>query len=733
MRYFIPRPVPLLLVTAALLAAAGPAAAARRENVDESVNQEKVFEGQARVVAIEVPVNVTDRDGEPVRGLTADSFEILDDGESRPITDFEVVDLRQVSVAPTAPSAPELPSAARRHFLLLFDISFSDPSAIFKARLAARDFVVNELHPTDLVAVATYSLETGPRLVITFTPDRAQVAQAIDSLGLHHTAEIDPLRFIITPLLETGLDSTAPAGALPDIVGETRGAVREALIVIAEQMDRQQKNFLRSKIKAFSRSLGEMARILGNVPGRKHVVLFSEGFDSRLLTGTIDEIPEPGGDSRAQQITRGDLWRVETDDLYGNTGLQRHLRDMVQEFRRADCVIQAVDVGGLRAEGGIRSDRPINAGHEGLFYMANETGGDLFKDANNLEGQLARVLERSEVTYVLTFEPQNLRFDGSFHRLRVRLKDGADTPRGARLSHRQGYYEPRPYAELHPLEKDLLAASAIATAQKASDLDVDVLAAAFRATEEWAYVPVILEVDGESLLAGQSGEQLTVEIYTYVTDSQGEMRDFFTQHVGLDLKTGREMLEQKGLKYYGHLELAPGDYRIRVLVRNADTGRAAAEAVPISVPVYAEQQPVVLPPFFQDEPGSWLLVRERPRGGRTDSTVYPFTVKGQPYVPSAKPEIERGEEARLCLVAYNLGAGDISLAGTVLGSSGEPVAGGSLKLVERTVTGIEGYDKLLASFEAAGLAAGDYTLQVALTDPESGASRLNSIPFSVRH
>lgn len=39
--------------------------------------QKKNFDDTATVVAIEVPVNVT-VDGEPVRGLTVDNFEILD-------------------------------------------------------------------------------------------------------------------------------------------------------------------------------------------------------------------------------------------------------------------------------------------------------------------------------------------------------------------------------------------------------------------------------------------------------------------------------------------------------------------------------------------------------------------------------------------------------------------------------------------------------------------------------
>lgn len=702
----------------------------------------KVFEERARIVAVEVPVNVTDRQGEPVRNLTADDFEIQDEGTIRTLTGFEVVDLgtagletadqegKGAAAEPPLASA-DLPSSARRHFMLLFDISFSDPNAVVRGRQAARDFVLRHLHPTDLVAVATYSLETGPQLVLTFTPDRRQVAHAIDSLGLHYTAEIDPLRFLISPTERPGQDASgALSGGLPDITSNAQGAYLAMIQRLAEQMDRSERSFKASQITYFTRSMSEMARILASIDGRKHVVLFSEGFDSRLLTGNPLSDTSTTGDNRTELLQAGEIYRVDSDNLYGNTGLQRKLREMVREFRRADCVIQAVDIGGLRAEGDIRG-QPLNVGHEGLFYMAHETGGELFKDTNDLEEQLREVLKRNSVTYVLSFEPTDLAFDGRFHRLRVRLKDRAR--RDYRLSYRQGYYEPRPFQELHPLEKDLLASDAIASASGASEIDVDVLAAPFRANEHWAYVPVIVEVDGEGLLAGHHEELMTVEIYSYATNSEGEMQGFFTEQLTVDLSKGRELIAAKGIKYYGHLELPPGEFRLRVLVRNALTGVTAVRALPVVVPEYRLEEAVVLPPFFLEEPGRWLMIREQPDQQRSDSTIYPFTVKGQPYVPAAKPQLSRGEDAQLCLVAYNLSNGDLSLDGKVMTAEGRSVTGGKLRLMERTTTGIEGYDKLLASFKASNLDAGDYTLHIALTEESTGRSRVNSIPFRVFH
>ena len=110
---------------------------------------QQTFTDATQVVVVEVPVQVV-KDGEPVRGLTANDFEVYEGRKKLPVTGFELLDL----AAATSPSAPPVPISARRHFLMMFDLSFSEPKSVVKARLAAQK-VVNDLHPTDLVAVAT--------------------------------------------------------------------------------------------------------------------------------------------------------------------------------------------------------------------------------------------------------------------------------------------------------------------------------------------------------------------------------------------------------------------------------------------------------------------------------------------------------------------------------------------------------------------------------------------------
>jgi hypothetical protein len=93
------------------------------------------------VVAVQVPVQVV-RNGEPVRGLTAADFEVYDGRRKQKVTGFEVLDLAGERGPAMAALAPSL----RRHFLFLFDLSFSEPASIVKARQMVRAMLPS-LHP----------------------------------------------------------------------------------------------------------------------------------------------------------------------------------------------------------------------------------------------------------------------------------------------------------------------------------------------------------------------------------------------------------------------------------------------------------------------------------------------------------------------------------------------------------------------------------------------------------
>ena len=103
------------------------------------------------------------------------------------------------------------------------------------------------------------------------------------------------------------------------------------------------------------------------------------------------------------------------------------------------------------------------------------------------------------------------------------------------------------------------------------------------------YVTVLIEVEGESFAAGTQGGVLPAEIYGYAIDSKGSIDDFFTQIIGVDLTKYGDQLRKTGFKFWGELDLEPGDYTVRVLMRNGSTGATSVEVASLAVPDASEQ------------------------------------------------------------------------------------------------------------------------------------------------
>ena len=703
------------------LPAGAPAVRAQDQGFSES------FSEVTDVVAVEVPVQVL-RGNEPVRGLTADDFEIYDGRRKMPITGFEVLDLAAAAPAKGQP----LPVAARRHFLLLFDLSFSEPKAVLAARDAAKD-MVDGLNPSDLVGVAVYAGSKGAQLVLRFTADRRQVRAAIESLGAPQIQgrANDPLQLVLVNDMFVNEDNRFLPG---DRAGQARGEVQNAKVdavgaflqTVMNESDKAERNVRQKQVTAMTRSVAELARMLSSVEGRKHVVYFSEGFDSSLIQGSTDAAEQERMNNSSQF---GEIWNVDSEQRYGSTKTVSDVEKMLEELRRADCVVQAVDIGGLKAGGNLGAQR--TTGKDTLFMMAKATGGDFYENSNDLSVAMKEMLDRTSVTYVLTYQPEGLARDGAYHKVRVELKDA----RGMRLVHRPGYYAPRPYAQRSAHEKLMDAAEKVISGAESDDLRASVLAAPFRVDGAspvdagTAYVPVVIEVDGPRLLGGARTGTLPAEVYVYAMDSNGAVRDHVTQTIGLDLNKVEPALRQSGLKFFGHLDLPPGDYSLRVLVRNGLTGASALKTVAVQVPAFTLSPHVLLPPFFPEPAGKWLVVREA--ANKDDRQVaYPFMMGEEPFIPASLPVLSPGQEARLSLVGYNLGQGDLRMESRILSQDGREVGPAEIRVEKREAGGPAAPDRLTATFRPAQLAPGEYLLLVTVKGPD-GAGGTSTAPFVV--
>jgi VWFA-related protein len=587
------------------------------------------------VSVVEVPVTVVDREGNPVRGLTAANFQLFEDGKSRPITAIDQIDFASSqSMTAISPMNP----TARRNFMILFDLTFSSPLSIARAQQAARDFVSKSVERRDRVAVATIDVQKGFRLLAAFTSDRKLVAGAIENPQSFRGN--DPLQIAGSiPWSEQG--STMSGGDSRDAAAnaEFNDMLRRARAA-EDQYNRQ-------KIDREVGLLAGLAKTLRSVPGQKHIVFLTEGFDPRLVQGrdagiTWDQVRENDA------IEHGRIWEVDSDARYGNTATMSIVDRMAQAFRRSDVVLHAIDIKGVRGDADAQNGIEHQS-NEGLYILANPTGGTVLKNVNSIETEFTRFLKRQEVIYVLAFQAPT-REPGKFHDLKVKV---VDVP-GARVSARAGYYETG--AE-NAAERSLSNAEIVVNDIPQDAVHFASLIAPFPTAGQNAQVPVVLEINGPDLIEAVKGNGVTAEVFVYAFDEQGLARDSLYQRIGLDLAKVGTTLRASGVKFYGVLSLPPGSYAVKMLVRVAETDRKGYSRSDIVVPRPTDV--AVSQPFFFESPGKWLMIK----GASHDKTnsPYPFEVNGDMFIPRAAVRVKSGDPSKFAVFVQNASPDDVTL------------------------------------------------------------------------
>ncbi|HEX7807871.1 MAG TPA: VWA domain-containing protein, partial [Thermoanaerobaculia bacterium] len=325
------------------------------------------------ITVVEVPVTVVDRDGNPVRGLTAENFEVLDEGKRVPIEYFETVDMTTLSTSAGA----TIPPAATRHFLLLFDLANSSPGVIGRAGEAAKRFVQDQLGQRDLAAVATFTTERGARMITNFTRNRDLLVNAIETLGHPNFFKVgDPLMISAT---RTGGDDGTVSGR-----EEIDNAIAQMARETQAMQQRIQDSEMRSRLRVQLANMGRVARALDKLHGQKQIILMSEGFDVSLVSGRED-LNSEAARAETNAVITGEVWNVDSDKRFGSSTSTREVSDMVELFKRSDVVLHAIDIKGLRGvTDASTSGAAAKKTAESLHLITQPTGGTVFKNANDL-------------------------------------------------------------------------------------------------------------------------------------------------------------------------------------------------------------------------------------------------------------------------------------------------------------------------------------------------------------
>jgi len=249
-------------------------------------------------------------------------------------------------------------------------------------------------------------------------------------------------------------------------------------------------------------------------------------------------------------------------------------------------------------------DRSFESGS--LLFMSDATGGDLVENINDFSQAAVRVLQRTEVVYVLAFQPQESGKPGEFRRLEVKLKNA---PKGADVRHRPGYYTSRPLSERGVFESRMDAAQWLMTNLEADEIDVRIFAQNESDPLGGLRVPVVVEITGESLGTLETKKPTRLELQLAALDSDSQVKEILSGEIKIRFSDMASVINQGGVRFVGELGLSPGKYQLRVLVRSSRQGQVFLGTFPLAVGSDAEEVLPAPPAESQRSGGSWLTVQ----------------------------------------------------------------------------------------------------------------------------
>ena len=365
---------------------------------------------------------VTDKDGNQIKDLKAEDFEILQDGKPQTITNFSYVNTEspeQSSPVTTVKNGKSviLPPPARVRpenvgRIITFVVDDGNCQASQIGMTATREgiikFINEQMLPNDLVSI--YRTRGGSSLLQQYTSDKTLLLRTarqirwypaqgscVSSDGSFFEAARSNSTVKITP---EGIKSV-------QIESEADRKRREA----GEDFNRS------NQVIGTLGVIRYVVRGLERIGGRKTVFLFSDGIPMRDRNGS----------------------RLAAVD---------YLRDLTDLANRASVVFNVIDVRGvfsssvIEARDEIQQDQDLDPAkptgadavafarqaevrnsQDGMFFLADETGGRFYHSSNFLDSTLRKALDQEKGYYLLAYEPEDETFKGKkFYNIEIKLK-----------------------------------------------------------------------------------------------------------------------------------------------------------------------------------------------------------------------------------------------------------------------------------------------------------------------
>ena len=528
---------------------------------------------------IQVRAVVTDKQGQIVRGLKQEDFELLENNKPQEVSFFSVIDQDSPSALnQTADAvAGEHPKTSRerlsekpaRTVVLFVDNLHLSAVSLGQVKQALRRFIDEQLTEEDLVALVCSTGTTG--LVEQFTRNRQVLRYAIERINPGPTTVPDKL---FTPYLaaqiarfdrdatdvainimkqEGSINDLLPYNMQVDVVrGQANGIIVDALY----------------QRRATLLTLKALAERMATLPGQRLITIFSDGFTLYDDMGTMDTGDLQATVNRAMRFGVT-IYAIDAKGLETPAFFNAFLRGNLPDMRLHSYQLSA--------------QRDLE---HGLNALAKDTGGEAFFHTNDMVGALKRALDLNRSYYVLFYYPPDEYKPKQFRSLTVRVKNHPEytirTPKGylpldmAKARQEEAMATPQQrlmQAMRAPLHQNEIVVSATADFLE-SDLDD-------------AQVTLRVNIAGDRLTYPKQEEKHTLglELVMLIYDANGQRLDGKSVTLQGKIKPENlDLLKQNGYSYFRRVAIKPGLYQARVGVRELNTELIGTTTAWIEVP-----------------------------------------------------------------------------------------------------------------------------------------------------
>jgi VWFA-related protein len=531
---------------------------------DEIISHDTPF--KVRVNLVVVRVVVRDAAGKAVTNLKKEDFQLADNRKPQMISSFSVETpashvptVKADTEAGPTPSqgtqvnAPELP----QRFVTLFfdDIHLSVQDALLARQAATKLF--GAMQSSDRLSIFT----TSGQVQQEFTADRNKLEEALQRIVPHPLSsrgpgDCPPMTFYEAYLIVEARDPDALQVAAQDAAA--CGAGGAMLVQVAAQ---RELTLGESELQFSFRSLDALIRRMSALPGQRIVVMMSPGFFVTPSMHDSNEIIERA--TKANIVIN----TIDARGLYVSS-----VYDASNSVMHAGPTA-AARTAFITAEESMQQDI--------LAELADGTGGVFFHNRNDIDQGLLQAAAEPEVSYVLGFVPQNLKFDGKYHHLKVSLINKQKWA----LQARHGYFAPQSESDPEARANEEMQ-QAIFSQEELRELPIDCRTQFFRDVNGTRMI-VVARLETKELKFRKTGDRNTDKLTASMIIFDGNGNLITGEQKTMDLRLTDATLariNKTGISIKSSFELQPGNYLVRVVMRDSEGAQMAATNLGVVIP-----------------------------------------------------------------------------------------------------------------------------------------------------